>query len=112
MREDFEPFENAEEVWFWFCASQLARGDGLRSRSNYCGKIRACETSDIQRIIKRMKLDHCISNRHLRVMFRWGCEMQPPYYQKNVKRSEIRLWEEAMSSFSVYLINKRILLGA
>ena len=38
MREDYEPFDNAEDVWFWFCACIQARGDGLRSRSDYCGK--------------------------------------------------------------------------
>ena len=44
MREDYEPFDNAEEVWFWFCQSLEARGDGLRSRCDYSGKIRCLET--------------------------------------------------------------------
>lgn len=109
MREDYEAFENAEEVWFWFCGSMLARGDGLRSNSDYCGKPRGCELADIQRIIKKMKYNHHLSNRHLRVMFKWGSLLQPPYYHKSAKRSEIRLWEEAISNFNVYLINRKIL---
>lgn len=58
MREDFEPFENAEEVWFWFCTSASARSGGLRSKSDYWGKPRCCELPDIQRIIKQMKRNH------------------------------------------------------
>lgn len=46
MREDFEPFENAEEVWFWFCTSASARSEGLRSKSDYWGKPRCCELPD------------------------------------------------------------------
>lgn len=109
MREDYEAFENAEEVWFWFCGSMLARGDGLRSKSDYWGKPRACELADIQRIIKSMKFHHHLSNRHLRVLFKWGKLLRAPYYEKSAKRSEVRLWEEAINNFNVYLVNKRIL---
>ena len=35
MKEYYEPFENAEEVWFWFCGSIVARGDGLRKKITY-----------------------------------------------------------------------------
>lgn len=91
MKEYYEPFENAEEVWFWFCGSIVARGDGLRSKSDYWGKIRNCEISDIYRIIKKMKQNHHLSNRHLRVMSYWGEKQQSPWYEPRAKRSDIRL---------------------
>lgn len=109
MREDYEPFNSAEEVWFWFCASLEARGDGLRSRSDYWGKLRACEISDIYRIIKQMRQYHYLSQRHLRVMTKWGERQISPWYEPRAKRSEIRLWEEAMRCFEAFLINKKIL---
>lgn len=109
MREYYEPFETAEEVWFWFCNSLLARGDGLRSRTDYCGKPRCCEISDIYRIIKRMKHAHHLSQRHLRVMTQWGEKQLSPWYDKRAKRSEVRLWEEGLSNFEVYLKYYKIL---
>ena len=68
MREIYEPFDNAEEVWFWFCRSLDARGDGLRSRSDYPGKCRSIEIGDVSRILKRMRAHGEITNRCLRVM--------------------------------------------
>lgn len=109
MYESFEPFENVEEVWFWFCACIQARADGLRSRSDYSGKIRNCEVADIYRIIKRLKLHGEINNRQLRVLYHWGRMHLPPYYDSRAKRSEVRLWENAMQCLEKALIEKRIL---
>ena len=72
MREIYEPFDNAEEVWFWFCRSLDARGDGLRSRNDYPGKCRSIEIGDVSRILKRMRARGEITNRCLRVMSKWG----------------------------------------
>ena len=110
MQEEYEPFDNAEQVWFWFCGCMMVRGDGLRSRSDYKGKIRNCEVSDIQRIIKKMKFLHQITNRHLRVMVKWGQLECSPYYHYRAKRSEIRLWDEGMHAFEEWLIAKGIVI--
>lgn len=109
MKEEYEPFNNAEEVWFWFCSSLQARGDGLRSRTDYWGKPRCCEISDIVRIIKQMKRQKYISNRHLRVMSDWGARQESPWYNHRAKRSEVRLWDEGLRNFDVYLRHYRIL---
>lgn len=109
MKDVYEPFDNAEEVWFWFCNSLAARGDGFRSRSDYWGYQRVCEISDIQRIIKNMKMYGQITNRHLRVMSRWGELNTAPYYDRRAKSSEIRLWEEGIRNFEAWLKVKGIL---
>lgn len=98
MTSNYETFENAEEVWFWFCASIVARADGIRAKGDYAGEPRCCEIGDITRIVKRLKLDGKITNRHLRVMTTWGDLFCPPYYDKRAKRSEIRLWEEGVAA--------------
>lgn len=109
MRDDFEPFDNVEQVWFWFCGCLMVREDGLRSCNDYVGKPRKCEVADIYRIIKKMRFDRLISNRHLRVMMKWGNLECPPYYNSRAKRSEIRLWDEAMKSLEIYLLQKGII---
>ena len=61
MRNDYEPFDNAEQVWFWFCGCLIARDSGLRSCNDYKGKPRNCEVTDIYRIIKRMRYNRQIT---------------------------------------------------
>ncbi len=109
MIEDEELFDSAEEVWFWFCRCLEARGDGLRSRTDYPGKKRNVEISDIYRIIKRMRIHHHISNRELRVMSKWGALGCSPYYSDRAKGSEIKLWEQGLKAFEIYLKDKRII---
>ena len=109
MREIYEPFDNAEEVWFWFCRSLDARGDGLRSRSDYPGKCRSIEIGVVSRLLNRMRAVGEITNRCLRVMSKWGMLGTPPYYDGRAKRSEIRLWEYGIGIFDFYLKTKGIL---
>lgn len=109
MDDDYEPFENAEEVWFWFCASLQARGSGLRTRCDFVGQPRICEISDVSRIVNKMRRSGSISNRHLRVMSKWGVLHIPPYYDRRAKVSETKLWEYAMNVFEIYLKNQHIL---
>lgn len=109
MIEEYEPFDNVEQVWFWFCGCLIVRGDGIRGCQDYAGKLRNCEIGDIYRIVKRMKFLHQISNRHLRIMVKWGNLYCPPYYDRRAKRSEIRLWEEGMKVLEAHLKDKRII---
>lgn len=109
MEDSFEPFENAEEVWFWFCSSMEAKNNGWRIKGDFGGKERCCEVSDIYRIIKKIKLQKLITNRHLRVMSEWGMKMISPYGDKRVKKSELRLWTEGINALAFYLIEKGII---
>ena len=110
MSKEYKEFENAEEIWFWFCLSIKIRAYGVRSRKDeYWGYKRKCEVCDIERIIKRLKMTHSITNRHLRVMAKWGMLRTPPYYDSRAKRSEIRLWEEGIKALENALRAKEIL---
>lgn len=109
MAKEYEDFDNAEEVWFWYCRSLVIRDGGLRTRTSYSGVERPCELGDIGLILKKMRLCQHISNRQLRVLQRWGMYQVPPYYDKRAKRSEIRLWEEGIRVLDSYLRNQRIL---
>lgn len=109
MSKEVEDFNNAEEVWFWFCHCIMARGDGLRSKSDYPGIPRNCEVGDIHAILKRMKSHHQITNRHLRILSKWGMLNIAPYYDKRAKSSEIRLWEYSIRVLDYYLKIKGII---
>ena len=65
--------------------------------------------NDIYMILKKMHFQDHITNRHLRVMSRWGKYQIPPYYDRRAKRSEIRLWEEAIRCFDTRLRQQGIL---
>lgn len=112
MSDSYEPFDNAEEVWFWYCNCLLVRGDGLRSKNGYDGKLRNCEVSDIEKIIKYMRMRSEVSPRHLRVMYRFGALNVSPYYDKRAKNSEINLWDEGLKVFESYLLAKRIIIDS
>jgi len=109
MLSNYEPFNNAEEVWFWFCNSLLARGEGFRARQDYSQVRRPLETVDIHRIIKNMKLSHQIDNRVLRVMSKWGGLGVPPTYHSRAKPSEVELWNIGIGWLHWHLHNKGIL---
>lgn len=110
MSNEYKEFENIEDLWFWFCRSIEAREEGFRNRfDDYVGYVRRCEICDIERIIKRLKLAGLITNRHLRVMARWGRAQLSPFYNPGAKNSEIRLWEEGLSALYLVLKEKGIL---
>ncbi len=110
MSKEYKAFECAEEVWFWFCRSLNARSDGARGgKGDFIGYLRDCEICDIERIIRRLRIEGKISRRHLRVMIKWGKLNVPPYYDSRAKRSEVRLWDSAMAEFEKVLYGKGIL---
>lgn len=109
MTDDYEAFDNAELAWFWYCNCLLARGDGLRARSDYVGIIRGCEVCDIEKIVRYMRMRQEVSHRHLRIMYKFGALHVPPHYEKRAKSSDIRLWEEGIKVLEGYLLDKRII---
>lgn len=109
MSYNYEPFDNAQEVWFWFCQSMESQQEGWRDKNRVSGIVRCCEINDIYKIVKRMHQKSGITNRHFRVMTSWGKLGNPPYYDKRAKRSEVCLWEEGMKVFEIYLKEKGIL---
>lgn len=111
MVKECAEFDNAEEVWFWYCSCLSVRGGGLRSHNDYSGKSRPCEIGDVEIILKKMHRAGHLSNRQLRVLQCWGAYQVPPYYDHRAKNSEIRLWEEAIRNFDAYLRHQAILKG-
>ena len=90
------PFQDAEEVWLWFCYCEASSKDG---RSAGCSTARPCETSDVAIILKRLVSEKKISQRHLKVLSRFGLAQLPPHPQSGDSAEECHLWREALAFF-------------
>ena len=102
---DYEPFENAEQVWFWFCGCITTCRGGLRSRTDYPTKQRGIEIGDIQCIIKRLKWSDGV----LKVMFKWGISGYSPHHHCRASKHEERLWDLGIRELEARLIAKEVL---
>ena len=81
----------------------------FRKADNYPTLPRKCETSDIYRIVRRMRASGEISNRHLKIMYKYGVLLTSPWSVRSSSKMDIILWSEAMHSLEKYLIIKEIL---
>ena len=102
---DYEPFENAEQIWFWFCGCLLAHEGGLRSRTDYPTKQRGIEVGDIQCIIKKLGW----SKGMLKVMFKWGGLGYSPHHQNRASKREEWFWDLGIKELEGQLLAKEIL---
>ena len=111
MYKQYEAFENAEEVWLWYCACLEARREGLRSRGDYQGPERPCEISDIERIVKYLRRQGKLRLRQLNTMYRWGAMHCSPYCDRRAGRIEVRLWDEGLRCLEPLLRSKGIIIA-
>ena len=90
-------FENAEDVWFWFCFCESmpkssCKGDGLM--------VRPCETSDIAIIVKRLVQNKKLTQAHLKILSIYGLKQMIPYEKCGDPVSHCFLWKQAISVMS------------
>lgn len=103
------PFNNPEEVWFWFIEANQARLDGARYTAARGNVRRPCEPVDILRILDRLYRTRRLMMDHLRVMRFYGVRQMAP---EGWRRSEARaatLWREAMRILEPVFISKGIM---
>jgi hypothetical protein len=109
MKDSCEKFESVEQAWFWFCRCSSYREFGARGIGDCEAKKRLCEINDIYRIIKMLRFQSVLSNRHLRVMKKWGDKQICPHRSYGSKRSEEVLWAYSMRALECVLISKGLL---
>ena len=102
---DYEAFDNAEQIWLWFCGCLMIQKGGLRSRTDYLTKPRNIEISDIQCIVKRLDW----SDGMTKVMFKWGMLGYSPNHHSRATKREERLWDLGIGELEKRLISKKIL---
>ena len=104
-----EPFDSAEEAWFWYClCEQQGANRGHCGDSNVC---RPCETSDIFVAVKSLLRGGVLRPAHVKVLSKYGyCQVPPhPHFGDSLKIC--KLWKEALAFLDVLLRKKGIVVG-
>ena len=110
MKDCYEKFESVEQAWFWFCRCNSYKQYGVRGIGDCETTKRLCEINDIYRIIKMLRFQNILSNRHLRIMKKWGYEQMCPHRSYGAKRSEELLWAYSMKVLEDVLISKGLVV--
>lgn len=91
------PFAAAEDAWFWYCKSQIARREGARF-STIPGRLaKPCDPDDIYCALDRLYRAGKLRRGHLIVLADYGLKLTPPDARAGAERTAARLWDEALS---------------
>jgi hypothetical protein len=95
-RQPVQPFNNADEAWFWTMAALVARREGARYVANQ-GKVqRPCEPDDVIKCLDTLYRRRRIDLVHARILRIWGERQTAPNPAYPSERSDWRLWREAL----------------
>lgn len=106
-----EPFDSAEEAWFWTMAALVARRDGARIVAGAGLVQRPCEPDDVVRCLDRLYRQRRIDLQHARILRIWGERQTAPDPRAQRERGDSRLWREALSRLDWPLRSKGIVSG-
>ena len=102
------PFNNAEEVWFWFIQATQAKESGARIRANEGLYKRPCEPTDIFKILERLHRHRRLTMHHFRILRHYGLRMVAPDITRAKEVLASRLWDEAMEILTDVFVSKGI----
>jgi hypothetical protein len=102
------PFENVEEMWFWFIAAQQARQDGARLVSGQSVVSRPCEAVDILKVVDGLYRKRRLLREHLLVLRHYGLRNFPPDSRRVREVRASVLWGQAMERLEEPMIRKGI----
>lgn len=105
-----EPFDDAQEAWFWFWQCQIARDEGARFVAGAGLIARPCDPDDICRAALDLTRRRMIDHRHLRVLAEYGRALSPPDPRLPDQAIAHRLWEDALDRMTTVLRNKGIVV--
>lgn len=106
--QDPEPFQTAEEAWFWFVAAMQARNDGARIVAGLGKAIRPCEPVDIYKALERLYYNRRLMMDHIRVLRHYGQRGFIPNENRPKEILASKLWREAMERLEASLRLKGI----
>ncbi|WP_043830755.1 hypothetical protein [Muricoccus aerilatus] len=106
-----QPFQSADEAWFWTMAALVARRDGARIVSGRGLVSRPCEPDDVVKALDRLYRQRRIDLAHARIMRIWGERGTAPDATSPRERGDYRLWREAMERLEWPLRMKGIVAG-
>ena len=106
-----QPFQSADEAWFWTMSALVARRDGARIVSGRGLVSRPCEPDDVVKCLDRLYRQRRIDLAHARIMRIWGERGTAPDPTVLRERGDYRLWSEAMERLDWPLRMKGIVAG-
>lgn len=102
-----EPFNTAEEAWFWTCDALRARRDG--TSGNGTGRRRPCDPDDIIKCLDGLYRRRRIDLDHARVLRFWGERRSRPDPRIAKQHGAAVLWRQALERLEWPLRRKGIL---
>ncbi|MFI3241510.1 MAG: hypothetical protein R3Y43_02970 [Alphaproteobacteria bacterium] len=106
---DYREFNGVEDAWFWFCATMTAEQSGFRPQTDAVELPRICDKHSFYKILKGLKNEGALTNKHLRVISFYGQSFISPLYDKRAKHSDKQIWKDAMYKLEKRLIEKGVL---
>lgn len=104
-----QPFEDAQEAWFWFIQCHEATKDGARVTARKGQIARLCEPVDIMRILDRLWRQRRLVRDHLLVLRHYGQRMLPPDPYRPQEAKAHTIWTQAMDRMEPILIKKGLI---
>lgn len=92
-----QSFRSAEEAWLWTMAALVARRDGARFVAGLGAVLRPCEPDDVVKCLDRLWRQRRVDLVHARILRIWGERGTAPDPRVASERSDLRLWNEALS---------------
>lgn len=105
-----EPFESAEQAWFWFVQAYEARSAGARFLAGQGTTARPCEPLDILRAVDRLRRTRRLMRDHIAVLGHYGRRLCPPDPKLRPEMRAAALWQEALDRLGDVLRGKGIIL--
>ena len=90
----YERFQNAEQLWFWFLYSKSIQNGFVR---NHNGIRRPCEILDVETLITKLYLCGKLTNEQLSVMKKFGDKKRAPHQYIYCENRAAALWDSAMA---------------
>lgn len=103
-----EPFDNAEEAWFWAMGCLVAREDGARFVAGLGLRERPCLPDDLIVSAERMGAAGRLNPSHLQVLAGYGRRLLAPDSRARSEQGAARLWNEALDLLSTVWRRKGI----
>lgn len=104
-----QPFESAQDLWFWFIAAQQARNEGARYVSGMGTIARPCEPVDILKILDTLYRKRQLVRDHLLVMRYYGRRHLAPDPNRAKEKRAHRIWIEAFERLEPILEQKGLI---
>ena len=98
-----QPFDTAEEAWWWFVRCHVVRREGGRFQRSALSFGRPCEPDDIYRWVRALARAGRIGPPHLDFLERNGLPGHAPDDRNMAQAADCRRWGEALRQLEAVL---------